>query len=70
MEAKHVTDSVGDALAQGLAEVVAVKPPDPIEYLGNWLKKHRCNQLERERARKQLEPQNESLICDRSSDAK
>lgn len=55
MEAKYVTDTVGEALAQGLAEVVAVKPPDPIEYLGNWLRKHRNNQLERERARKQLE---------------
>lgn len=55
MEAKYVTDTVGEALAQGLAEVVAVKPPDPIEYLGNWLRKHRNNQLERERERKQLE---------------
>lgn len=70
MEAKYVTDSVGAALAQGLAEVAAVKPPDPIEYLGNWLKKHRGNQLERERSRKQLEPQNESLLSDRSDDRK
>ena len=68
MEAKYVTDSVGAALAQGLAEVAAVKPPDPIEYLGNWLKKHRGNQLERERSRKQPEPQNESLLSDRSDD--
>lgn len=55
MEAKYVTEAVGEALALGLAEVVAVKPPDPIEYLGNWLRKHRSNQLERDRTRKQLE---------------
>lgn len=55
MEAKYVTEAVGEALALGLAEVVAVKPTDPIEYLGNWMKKHRGNQLQRERAQKELE---------------
>ena len=55
MEAKYVTEAVGEALTLGLAAVVAVKPTDPIEYLGNWMKKHRSNQLERERAQKEVE---------------
>ena len=39
-------ESVGAALALGLAQVALVRPQDPIEYLGLWLLKHKRNQAE------------------------
>ena len=39
-------ESVGAALALGLAQVALVQPQDPIEYLGLWLLKHKRNQAE------------------------
>lgn len=47
-------DSVGSALALGLAEVALIRPPDPVEYLGLWLLKHKRN-LEESEERKKVE---------------
>jgi hypothetical protein len=63
MEAKYVTETVGEALTQGLAELVAVKPADPVEYLGNWLKKYRANQKVRE------EEENREKVCENCGQA-
>lgn len=46
MESDYVRESVGAALALGLAQVALVRPQDPIEYLGLWLLKHKRNQAE------------------------
>ena len=37
MDTKYLKSTVGDALAQGCAAVVAARPVDPVEYLGQWL---------------------------------
>ena len=58
MEAKYVTETVGDALTKGLAELVAAKPSDPVEYLANWLKQYRTNQIERERQKNEEQCEN------------
>ena len=46
MESDYVKETVGEALALGLAQVALVRPQDPIEYLGLWLLKHKRNQAE------------------------
>ena len=51
MESEYVRRSVGQALALGLAEVVAVRPADPVEYLALWLLQHKRNLGEREQVR-------------------
>lgn len=43
MDAEYLKTTVGSALAEGLAEVCAVGPADPIEYLAKWLYQHREN---------------------------
>ena len=51
MDAEYLRENVGSSLAQGLAEVAAIRPSDPIEYLALWLLKHKENLLQRERVR-------------------
>lgn len=46
MDTEYVRESVGSALAIGLAEVALIRPPDPIEYLALWLLKHKRNKIE------------------------
>lgn len=43
MESEYVKQTVGPALALGLAEIALRRPTDPIEYLGLWLLNHKKN---------------------------
>ena len=43
MESEYVKQTVGPALALGLAEIALLRPTDPIEYLGLWLLNHKKN---------------------------
>lgn len=36
-ETTFLIDTVGDALAKGVAATVAAQPSDPVEYLAEWL---------------------------------
>ena len=40
MDAAFLKESVGEALAAGLAQVSAVNPDDAVDYLGNFLLKY------------------------------
>eukprot|EP00163_Fabomonas_tropica_P000091 TRINITY_DN10077_c0_g1_i2.p1 TRINITY_DN10077_c0_g1~~TRINITY_DN10077_c0_g1_i2.p1 ORF type:complete len:316 (-),score=115.70 TRINITY_DN10077_c0_g1_i2:200-1147(-) len=40
MDVEYLKQTVGDALAAGMAELTTVQPPDAIEFLGNWLMKN------------------------------
>jgi len=57
MEAQYVSKTVGPALAQGLAEIVLLKPADPVEYLANFLHKYVANTQQR-----QADQDNETLV--------
>lgn len=37
MDSAYLKATVGDALAEGLAAVVALQPSDPVAELGGWL---------------------------------
>lgn len=36
-------DEVGQVISKGLAEVVKVRPPNPVNYLGQWLLAYKMN---------------------------
>ena len=40
IEAQYVAQTVGPALAKGLAEVLEMRPADPVEYLAHYLYKY------------------------------
>lgn len=48
MESEYIRRSLGQALVLGLAEVAAVRPADPVEYLALWLLQHKRNLSERD----------------------
>ncbi len=48
MEAEYLKRTVGLPLAAGLAEVAAKRPGDPIEYLAQWLLKHKGSTISRQ----------------------
>jgi len=57
-EAQYVTNTVGPALAKGLADLVERRPFDPIEYLANYLYKfaeNKAYQQKEEELRKEIE---------------
>lgn len=35
----YLKDTVGEALARGVAATIAAGTPDPVDFLGNWLLK-------------------------------
>jgi Dpy-30 motif len=37
MDASYLQNNIGEALSEGLAQVVLDDPVDPVDYLGNWL---------------------------------
>lgn len=49
MEAAYLKRTVGACLADGLAEVAAMRPSDPIEYLALWMLKYNQNMTQRAR---------------------
>lgn len=44
MDAEYLKNTVGSALAKGLAAVTNARPADPVEFLGMWLLKYVENQ--------------------------
>lgn len=36
-DSDYLRDTVGEALARGVAATIAAGAPDPVDYLGNWL---------------------------------
>lgn len=38
-DTRYLQSLVGDALARGCAEVIVAQPTDPVEYLGQYLKR-------------------------------
>jgi hypothetical protein len=49
MDADYLHSTVGECLANALAEVSSVRPADPIQFIAQWLLKNRDNERARER---------------------
>ncbi|XP_051523894.1 DPY30 domain containing 2 isoform X1 [Myxocyprinus asiaticus] len=64
MDSEYVKRVLGRCLAEGLSELLELKPPDPIEFLSHWILQYKHNQeLMRERSahQQQLEEEQEHV---------
>ncbi|XP_051958673.1 DPY30 domain containing 2 [Xyrauchen texanus] len=58
MDSEYVQRVLGRCLAEGLSELLELKPPDPIEFLSHWIHEYKHNQellSERSAHQQQLE---------------
>lgn len=44
MDSQYVSRTLGRCLSEGLAELIELRPLDPIEFLSHWILKYKHNQ--------------------------
>lgn len=44
MDSQYVSRTLGRCLSEGLAELIELRPLDPIEFLSLWILKYKHNQ--------------------------
>ncbi|XP_048027418.1 DPY30 domain containing 2 [Megalobrama amblycephala] len=64
MDSQYVSRTLGRCLSEGLAELIELRPLDPIEFLSLWILKYKHNQelkLEKAAHQRQLEEEQRRL---------
>ncbi|XP_051771535.1 DPY30 domain containing 2 [Ctenopharyngodon idella] len=64
MDSQYVSRTLGRCLSEGLAELIELRPLDPIEFLSHWILKYKHNQeleLEKSSHQRQLEEEQRRL---------